>query len=102
MKNEMTRSAQPREKPAISPSATPMNVEAMVAISATTSDVPQPVDQVGEVVVCRRRGATPSGWSQVKRVERRPDLGVAVERSSTSVVRGAFGSVEMPSRGLPA
>ena len=42
MTNEMTRSSQPREKPAIRPSDTPMKVETTVATNATISDVRSP------------------------------------------------------------
>ncbi len=42
MTNEMTRSSQPREKPAIRPSTTPTKVEMTVAETRTISEVRSP------------------------------------------------------------
>ena len=74
MKKEMTRSSQPREKPASSPSTTPISVRDDGGDQAHDQRGPQAVDQPGEVVVRRVAARGRAGASQVNAVERRADL----------------------------
>ncbi len=88
MTNEMTRSSQPREKPATRPTQTPMTVLTMVAITAISSDVRSPSSsraRLSSAVL----GAMPSGWSQVKSPRGGPTMGVPV-KSVTSTMSRAY------------